>query len=143
MRLDSLPALRSVLDYVSNGSSDFVLRKYISNARHLRIIVIGSEVKDVIEYKSQSGDFRTNAVATPQVEVVKDLPGDIAASAVSSVHELGLEFGGIDVLVDENGDYHIAEVNFPCNFARNQANTGADIAGMIIDYLLKKRSLID
>lgn len=139
MVIDSIRSLRSVLDYVSSDkSSDLVLRQYIHNARHLRLIVLGDQVVDSIEYRPQPNDFRTNAVEVPQVDKLADVPQDILSDAIASVATQGLEFGGVDVLIDEGGDHYIAEVNYPCNFARNQMNTGVDIAGKMLDYLLKK-----
>jgi len=139
MMLNSLGSLRSVLDYISDETtSNLVLRKYIANARHLRLVVVGNKVADSIEYLPQPGDFRTNAVATPQVKQLSFVDPKITADAIKAVEVLGLEFGGVDVLIDEEDNFYIAEVNHPCNFARNQLNTGVDISGMMVDALLKK-----
>lgn len=139
MVIDSIRSLRSVMDYVSDATSaDLVLRQYIHNARHLRVVVLGDQVVDCIEYRPQPNDFRTNAVQVPQVDKVEEVPEEIAAHAVAAVTAQGLEFGGVDVLIAEDGQHYIAEVNHPCNFARNQMNTGVDIAGNMIDYLCAK-----
>ena len=141
LRLDSMESLRSVLGYVASDKTTlFALRKFIHAATHLRMVVIGNQVVDAIRYFPQPDDFRTNAVATPKVEPYAQTGEnqqyfDLAAAAVKA---LGLEFGGVDLLVDEKGDAYIAEVNFPCNFARNQMNTGFDVAGAIVDHLLAK-----
>lgn len=141
LRVDSIESLRSVLGFVAGGNQGtFVLRKFIHAATHLRMVVIGDKVADAIRYLPQPGDFRTNAVAVPQVEAYPR-PAEnehYFDLAVRAVQALRLEFGGVDLLLDEKGDAFIAEVNFPCNFARNQLNTGADVAGMIVDYLLAK-----
>lgn len=140
MILDSLASLRSVLDFISDKSTgDLVLRKYIHSARHLRLIVLGDEVIDAIEYKPQPNDFRTNAVHVPEVEKRNDIDPEIQKNAVRAVSTLGLEFGGVDVLIDKDGKHFIAEVNHPCNFARNQMNTGFDVAGAMLDYLTQKQ----
>ena len=139
MKFDTLESLQAVLDYISDDKTrDLVLRRFIANAQHLRLVVVGDQVVDTIRYRPQEDDFRTNAVAVPQVDPVTDVSEKILADAVRAVHCQGLEFGGVDILVDEVSDHFIAEVNFPCNFARNQLNTGTDIAGHIVDYLVKK-----
>lgn len=139
MKFDTLESLQAVLDYISDDKSrDLVLRRFIANAQHLRLVVVGDQVVDTIRYRPQEDDFRTNAVAVPQVDPVTDVSVQILADAVQAVHCQGLEFGGVDILVDKEGDHYIAEVNFPCNFARNQLNTGVDVVGHIVDYLLKK-----
>ena len=139
MKVDSISSLRSVVGFISTQSSaGFVLRKFISSARHLRLVVLGGEVLDTIEYQTQQDDFRTNAVAVPSVEARNDVSDEIKQIALRAVAALGLEFGGVDVLIDEAGNPYVAEVNFPCNFARNQLNTGADISGRLVDYLMRK-----
>jgi glutathione synthase/RimK-type ligase-like ATP-grasp enzyme len=139
MKVDSLTSLRSVLGFVSDTqSSQFVLRQFIGDARHLRLVVIGNKVVDVIEYDVQPDDFRTNAVAVPTVVDRNDIGDDIKQIAVDAVTALDLEFGGVDVLIATDGKPYVAEVNFPCNFARNQLNTGADISGRLVAYLLQK-----
>lgn len=141
MRLDSLESLRSVVGYVGRPSdARFALRKYISGARHIRLVVVGDRVVDAIRYLPQPGDFRTNSVATPSVEVYQreDSTAYVFELAERAVATLGIEFGGVDVLIDERGEAVIAEVNFPCNFSRNQAATGTDIAGALVDHLVAK-----
>lgn len=139
MKVDSINSLRSVIGFISDDhSADLVLRKFIKSARHLRLVVLGDEVLDTIEYNTQVDDFRTNAVAVPTVVARNDIEDDMKQIAVDAVAALGLEFGGVDLLIDEHGKAYVAEVNFPCNFARNQLNTGADIAGHMVDYLMNK-----
>jgi len=137
LQIDSISSLKSVLGYVTaSDSSNFVLRRFIKNARHLRMIVIDGKVVDTIEYQLQPDDFRTNAVKIPNVKPVKE--PKFEALAVCAVQSLGLDFGGVDVLVDGDGVGFIAEVNTPCNFARNQLNTGVAISDIIVDFLMKK-----
>lgn len=139
MKVDSLTSLRSILGFIGDDeSSKLVMRKFITDARHLRLIVIADKVVDVIEYDVQPDDFRTNAVAIPTVVARNDIDGSIKQIAVDSVAALHLEFGGVDILIDSNGVPYVAEVNFPCNFARNQLNTGADISGQLVRHLISK-----
>ncbi|KKQ46317.1 MAG: hypothetical protein US63_C0003G0030, partial [Candidatus Moranbacteria bacterium GW2011_GWC2_37_8] len=50
----------------------------------------------------------------------------------------GFEFGGVDILIDRNGEHYLIEANFPCFFPRCQMLTGVDISGMMLDYLVQK-----
>ncbi|CAN5407077.1 RimK family alpha-L-glutamate ligase [soil metagenome] len=143
MKIDSISSLRSVVGFISDTqSATFVLRKFVNSARHLRLVVVGNKVVDTIEYDTQSDDFRTNAVAVPTVVDRNDVNNDIKQIAIKAVAALDLEFGGVDVLIDESGTAYVAEVNFPCNFARNQMNTGTDVAGQLVDYLVEKARII-
>ncbi|HYH74651.1 MAG TPA: hypothetical protein VD735_01690 [Candidatus Saccharimonadales bacterium] len=141
LRLDSEESLRSVLGFVTaNTDAHFVLRKYIHDATHLRMVVVGDTVADAIRYLPQPGDFRTNAVSVPEVEAFPATADNahLFELAVQATQALGLDFGGVDLLLEADGAATIAEVNFPCNFSRNQMNTGVDVAGMIVDHLIAK-----
>ncbi len=116
----------------------YVLRKYIEDYRHARLIVLGDRVIDRIEYIKPANDFRTNATDTPQVKPAK-FSDEIEAIAVAASKIKGREFGGADVLIDKiSGKPYLAELNYPCNFARAQEITGTNISDQMIDYLLAK-----
>ena len=104
---------------------------------HARLIVLGDQVIDSIEYKREPNDFRSNVAKQPSV-LAKKFPQHIQDAAVESVKALDLEFGGVDILIQNDGQFYIAEVNFPCNFSRSQLTTQTDIAGAIIDFLVAK-----
>lgn len=116
-----------------------VLRAFIHSARHIRVVVVGGVAYDAIEYDVQPDDFRTNAVAVPTVTRFNLADNSaIGKVAEQAAEVLGLEFGGVDILLQPDGAFWIAEVNFPCNFARNQLNTGPDIADAIVKHLASK-----
>lgn len=138
-KADSQGELEAMLrdDEVKNT---LVLRKFVHSARHIRVVIVGGVAYDAIEYDVQPDDFRTNAVEVPTVQPfsLQNSP-EIARTAEAAVAAIDLEFGGVDILIQPDGTHYIAEANFPCNFARNQMNTGADVAGAMIDALLAKR----
>jgi ribosomal protein S6--L-glutamate ligase len=136
-KADSLSGLEQQINELRQDSQHMVLRKFIADARHIRCVVIGDKVVDAIEYMPVDGDFRTNAVDEPQVKPFEH-DYEIFALAENAVKAGVTEFGGVDILIDTNGVGYVAEVNFPCNFARNQMCTGKDISGMIVDYLISK-----
>ena len=139
MIFESMPSLVSTADYLRTSQPNqlFIMRKYIDYSAHARLIVLGDKVIDSIEYKRQKGDFRSNTGKEPEVIPAK-FSKEIEEAAVAAVRALELDFGGVDILLQENGDFCIAEVNFPCNFARNQMTTGFDVAGSIVDFLIAK-----
>lgn len=142
MKLDSLSSLSSVADYLAKKDVRFVLRQFITSDSHARLIVLGNNVVDSIRYKQREGDIRTNVGAQPLVEAAK-FSEVVEQVAVKAVTALGLEFGGVDVIMDEAGNPYVMEVNFPCYFPRCQMLTGTDISGMMLDYLLAKSKKID
>lgn len=142
MKIDSLSSLFSVTDYLLKSPGEYVLKAFIDTNTSARLIVLGGEVVSSIRYTSHhKDDFRSNVgdILDYQAE---DFGQDIEASAVAAVQALDIEFGGVDILIDEATDNHyVAEVNFPCFFPRAQQETGVDISGMMIDYLVQKARL--
>jgi len=114
-----------------------ILREFIDQPTHARLIVLGDQVVDSIEYVAQGDDFRTNAGDTPSVRPKKFSP-EMEAIAVQAVTVLGLEFGGVDMMTDEAGNDVVLETNFPCYFVRAQEATGTDVAGKMVEYLMAK-----
>jgi RimK family alpha-L-glutamate ligase len=136
MKLDSIDSLSSVLDFVSQDS-DVVLRQFIRAKSSARLIVLGKEVVDSIEYIVPKNDFRSNIGDDPIVRP-QQFDTQVQEVAIKAVSALGLEFGGVDILLDEKGKPYVLEVNFPCFFPRCQLLTGTDISGKMIDYLVQK-----
>jgi glutathione synthase/RimK-type ligase-like ATP-grasp enzyme len=48
------------------------------------------------------------------------VPAAVADLAVRSVYAEWVEFGGVDLLEDVNGQLFLLEVNYPCYFGRTQ-----------------------
>lgn len=62
--------------------------------------------------------------------------------ALNAARLLRVEFGGIDILENQQRKLVLAELNFPCYFADQQRESGIDIAEMMLDHLVKKRALL-
>lgn len=112
------------------------MKEYCNVTSSARLIVLGDKVIDSIEYSAPKGDFRSNEGKTPNVSQ-KRFSETVNEIAVQAVKALGLEFGGVDIMITDNGA-KVAEVNYPCFFPRCQMLTGTDIAGQMIKYLRDK-----
>lgn len=134
--VDSLLSLRTIIGHITDKSRSerTVLRKFIRNARHFRIVVVGDKTVSAIEYKLPDNDVRTNVTDSPNVTPANP-PQEVLDLALQAVENIGVFFGGVDILVDETGKAFVAEVNTPCNFSRNQNCTGDDVAGSIVEFL--------
>ena len=136
MRVDSEQSLFSVSDYLRKQGDKVVMKEYCNVTTSARLIVLGDEVIDSIEYSAPKGDFRSNEGAVPNVSPKKYGP-EIEEIAIKATKALDLEFGGVDIMITDNGA-KVAEVNCPCFFPRCQMLTGTDIAGKIVEYLQNK-----
>jgi len=140
MKIDSYSSLVSVLDHVLKGTR-LVMRKYIETKTSERLLVLGDKVIDSYRYHRQQGDIRANVGKTPNVEA-KQYSQKIQETAIAAVNLLGYEFGGVDILIDDNKHY-VIEANVPYfNFVRASDLTGKDIAGMLVDHLIAKSKKI-
>lgn len=141
MRIDSLESMYSVVDVLLAKGGSYILRKYIDYEAHYRLIVLGDKVVGTVEYPRVEKDFRSNVGNDLHVIETK-CSKEVEDVAISAVKAKDFEFGGVDVLVDGNGNPYVAEANFPCFFPRVQTATGIDVSGMMVEHLVKKAQYI-
>jgi glutathione synthase/RimK-type ligase-like ATP-grasp enzyme len=67
-----------------------------------------------------------------------EVPAAVADLAGWAVHAGRVEFGGVDLLEDVNGQLYLSEVNYPCYFAHAQLGAGVDVAGRMVAHLEAK-----
>jgi len=106
------------------------------NRLNIRVLVIGGKVAGAMKLKSKPGDFRSNFHLTQQSWPVELLP-EWEEIALKAADALALEIAGVDLIVDEKGKACVIEVNYSPGFSGLEAATGLDIAGRIIDYVVK------
>ena len=139
LKIDSMESLKSFCDFLDEAKLPAIMRQYIKHKEQGRLIVVGNRVVAThVNYPTD--DFRTNVGPHSKRKYeAKAYAEDIKNLAVKAVESVGIEFGGVDVLFDQETDKaYIAEVNFPCAFPLTQDLTGIDIAGAMVDYLIKK-----
>ena len=137
MLVDSMPSLLSVLEYALAQGANPLLCQFIANATHWRLIVVGETVVGHYKNRHRMGDFRTDGSRDP-ADFTTAVPAVVATAAVRAVASLHLEFGGVDVLEDPAGSPYVLEANFPCYYAQAQLVVGVDIAGAMVDHLVRK-----
>jgi len=137
MRVDSFPALFSLLDYELRQGANPLLAQYIADAAHWRLIVLGERVIAFYRKSPIANDFRAQAV---KGETHSEIPPSAAMQkvAVTAAQVLGYEFAGVDILEQADGKFFLLEANFPCYFYHAQEFGGVDVAGMMLDYLVAK-----
>lgn len=139
MKIDSTQALFSIADFLYKSGGNYILREFIDIRESIRLVVVGDTVVSSIKYKvSNEGDFRSNRRSGfDHIEQV-GCGEKIENIAIKSVDCMGLEFGGVDILINEKGNPFVLEVNCPCQFSEPQIATEVDIAGQMVDYLKHK-----
>lgn len=137
MRVDSFPALFSLVDYVRALGAHPLICAFIEQAVHWRVIVIGRRAVAGYRNFEETDDFRSHARDEVSPEDVRFSP-EMADIAVRAVKSNRYEFGGVDILKQRAGQLFVLEANFPCYFPHAQLVAGVDVAGMMVDYLLRK-----
>lgn len=135
MRVDSEPSFRSVCDAFLNLGHPLLVQPYLlgERSRQLRVLVLGGEVLIAYEAQPRGGDFRGNlhAGATPAPVAI---PTALADTALASVRALGLDFAGVDLIVNDDAVY-VIEVNPAPGFGFARRVPGTDIGGALVKHL--------
>ncbi|HVB39230.1 MAG TPA: hypothetical protein VND92_11855 [Vicinamibacterales bacterium] len=137
IRVDSLPALYSVMDFATAEGKTPQLMAYVDDAVHWRLTVVGDRIASAYRNTQEIDDFRTYA-GENRDDYTAPVPPGMAELAVGAVRALRYEFGGVDVLQHPSGRLYLLESNFPCYFATAQEAIGTDIAGMMVEHLMAK-----
>lgn len=89
---------------------DVLLQRYIeSGAKDIRVIVIGGKVVSAMR-RTGKKDFRANISQGGSGEAVELSEAD-QALCVKASQVLGLEFSGVDLIKDQDGNSYVVEVN--------------------------------
>ena len=124
-------SVTDVMKYV-NGKP-FLLQEYIEcGGEDMRLEVVGNRVVAAMKRKNEN-DFRSN-ITNGGIAFEYTPSEDEKALAVTVCRELGLTFGGVDIM---NGDT-ICEVNSNAHIINIMYTSGVDIAPLIFEEILRK-----
>lgn len=138
MKVDSIESLNSVDDFLVELNDRFIMKRFIKEAKSIRIVVVGDKAVAAIQHTALPGDFRSNSGKGDHNTHAYQPTDEEAEIAVKAVNVLGLEFGGVDLSVDENGVVYITEVNMPCAFVKAEEYSSTDISKTILQHLMSK-----
>jgi len=142
MRVDSRESLYSIVDYLLTvAPGRYMLREYVEATFARRLVVLGSRVIAAVDYFAPEGDFRSSAAQMPHAKAAEPTRAE-QDTAVRAVQLLGLELGGVDLLISGTGAHYLLEVNFPFSPQTPQRLTGVDVAGLMVEWLVRKAHLL-
>lgn len=133
--LDSLTALRSIMNLLMKKGERTILQEFIAESKgaDFRAFVVGDKVVASMKRQAAAGEFRSNlhrgATATPLLLTQEEQ--DLAVKATKA---LSLEVAGVDILRSNRGPL-IMEINASPGLEGIETSTGIDIAFQIMLHL--------
>lgn len=135
MKIDSISSLLSILRTVIEAAHGNVfLKQYIEHDEQARIIVLNGKVVGE-KGNIKNGEEIVLNTGVNFTQAKRAYPAAIGEMAIQATRALGLNFGGVDILIGRDGKNYLAEVNMPCAFTYVEDIAGVDIAGKIVDFL--------
>lgn len=138
MLVESQPSALSLLETLKNAKVPCLLQRFIeeSKGRDIRAFVIGDRVVASMERCGTSDEFRANIHRGGYAQVIQ-LSQSEQQLAVQATKALGLEIAGVDLIRSQQG-LKVLEVNASPGLEMIEQVSQVDIAGMMIEHLLKK-----
>ena len=118
--------------------SPVLFQRYVSSSkgRSIRVIVIDGKVFGAFIRKN-GGDFRSNFGTTAGSEKLEK--SDKYIRFASKIAEkLEIEYAGIDLLDDDNGDIVMCEINSNAFFEEFEKTTGLNVAKAFAEMVVRK-----
>jgi ribosomal protein S6--L-glutamate ligase len=120
--------------------SQFLIQEYLPNDGDYRLFLVGYKLIAGFKRQKKEDKLILNRSLGPSV-LLEKIPEDVKVLAEKATRIIGVEVAGIDAVIDERTKKPaIIEVNQSPEFYTMEKRTGIDIAGEIIDYLIKKAS---
>jgi hypothetical protein len=135
MRAETWPTLFSLVDHLCQTATP-TLEAWVPDAMHHRVVVVGDRAVASYLNPVLADDFRS-APSDDPADYTARVPADLAEVAVAAVRALGYDFAGVDVLAHASGRLYVIEANFPCYFPQAQEVAGIDVAGAMVDVLMR------
>lgn len=129
--------LYPLLDYLVGTGNMPTISAFVDDATHWRLIVVGDRVVASYRNTQLSDDFRTFA-GSDVTDYSLQPPPDAVEAALMATRAIRREHSGCDVLEHPSGRVYLLEANYPCYFPQAQRIAGVDIAGAMVDHLIKR-----
>ena len=117
--------------------SAHLYQKFIESSKghDFRIIVIDDKVVASMKRCNDNGDFRSNVAQGGHGELI-NLPESFKEAAEKAAKILNLDYCGVDLLDDEDGNPVLCEVNSNAFLQEIERITGKNIAGLYAKHIV-------
>lgn len=131
-------AAESVIEAMRGLQANFLVQEYIqeANGEDIRCFVIGNRVIASMKRHAKEGDFRSN-LHRGGYAIAEEISPEERKIAIQATQIMGLDVAGVDLLRSSKGPL-VLEVNSSPGLEGIEKASGVDVAGHIIDYLVKQ-----
>ena len=130
-------AAESLIEAFRGLKANFMVQEFIKEAdgADISCFVIGDKVVASMMRKGKEGEFRSNLHRGGSASLIKITPEE-RKTAVRSAQIMGLNVAGVDLLRSKRGPV-VMEVNSSPGLEGIEAATGKDVAGLILEFIVK------
>jgi len=116
---------------------EYIIQPFMRAGEDLRIIVIGDRAIGAMKRTAKEGMHITNYSAGGEVSSY-DLSGEIEELALKATQVFDLEYAGVDLMKNQDGEWCVLEVNRSCQFRGFEKATAMNVASEILCHLTSK-----
>ena len=134
---ETYQAAKSVIEAFRGLDANILVQEFIKEAggADLRCFVINGNVVAAMKRQSAEGEFRSNLHRGGNAEKVPLSPEE-TDTAIRAAKAMGLKIAGVDLLRSNHGPV-VMEVNSSPGLEGIEQATGINVAGKIIDFVVK------
>jgi len=135
---ETTKAAESVIQAFMGLKANIMVQEFIkeSGGADMRCFVIGEKVVAAMKRQGPEGEFRSNLHRGGSASLVRLTPEE-RSTAVRAARVMGLNVCGVDILRSNHGPV-VMEVNSSPGLEGIEKATEKDIAGMIVDFAVRR-----
>ena len=119
------------------GNKECIIQEFVGNrtggAEDVRLQMVGEECVCAMK-RSNENDFRANITNGGKMSSYTPTDADLNI-AINVMRAVGLDFAGIDIMFDKNGEPVFCEANSNAHFKNIYDLTGINAAEYMLDYI--------
>lgn len=131
-------AAESVIEAFRDLDANILVQEFVKEASgtDIRCFVVGDKVVASMIRRAKDGEFRSNLHRGGKGTAI-EITEEERSVALKAVAAMGLSVAGVDILRSNRGPL-VLEVNSTPGLKGIEEATGTDVAGLIINYVIKK-----
>ena len=113
---------------------NYLIQKWYPSKKYFRTIVLGNQVLGAIERLSLKCKNRPHIPLSERSKKTNLTP-ELEEISIKAAKATSIDFGGLDIMPDEDNNLRIIEINRSPQFRRFTKETNVNVADKIIDFL--------